>query len=769
MRKVIVNCMLNEEFYTKKIKEEKNDDQESHNTQHDEFDTNSKLYLHKTFLENLTDINRNLRIPDEFRQVILKPKYVNVLNEYLYWCIKYEFPENLVKFLLILLPDNVYKIEFTRSFVTHYMYITNKILNSDSENLASRVVHISVQLFSSELITNKALQEYTLLPIFMSTLYNMINSQNMLKLSQIQDNKQSQVTFSMLTGGGVTSTNTTTSLSRHYVADADNKIFHDNLYWPIINDLVNLLSHKTVAIRFLTDQHIFDTWLYLINCFQSMNLNERQLFSHIQYDQPTYFSSFSAELEFCSSITWSFIQHLTSEQTLDITLNSIKLIEKCLFRWFMIIGTLTTNLNAIIRPNPNQLTFHLPLNRFYSIFIYNALYKQNAKFDKNLLQHLNDLNLINLLAYPLQTQIGYYEIHANMWIRNGLQMKGQAMTYVQNHFSSSFNDADLFLLQVIMIKFCNYDLLLRVLLERFHLSDYFKLNVNLTGTPITPIKNISSSSTTSMSPLTSFLSAAGPNILSGLSSVAIAAARSSINTNENRLIKINGRYDFITPDSNQYYALLNGFLTLLTQLICIKPNMELQNTMLTRTEIINLLCVADRTYSQIEENLPDICSLSTSKKDTEFIVKEVADYKQPSFEIHTKGLKQGYYVPKEFVWLNEYDPLHVLLRSVKQREYQESFDRYCDFIKLKNLNKNLLTNKLWPPLRLPKYDYENVNCINNELLLKKLNVLETKTLHGFLFSLLYKHFYEQTLPERCFYFIIYIIELALYKVRLIIK
>lgn len=54
-------------------------------------------------------------------------------------------------------------------------------------------------------------------------------------------------------------------------------------------------------------------------------------------------------------------------------------------------------------------------------------------------------------------QLSYYhvclkaclsEIHSNMWVRNGLQIKGQAMTYVQSHFCNSMIDPDIYLLQV---------------------------------------------------------------------------------------------------------------------------------------------------------------------------------------------------------------------------------------------------------------------------------------------------------------------------------
>ena len=42
----------------------------------------------------------------------------------------------------------------------------------------------------------------------------------------------------------------------------------------------------------------------------------------------------------------------------------------------------------------------------------------------------------------------FHEVFANMWVRNGLQIRGQAMTYVQCHFCNSMLDADLYLMQV---------------------------------------------------------------------------------------------------------------------------------------------------------------------------------------------------------------------------------------------------------------------------------------------------------------------------------
>ncbi len=82
-------------------------------------------------------------------------------------------------------------------------------------------------------------------------------------------------------------------------------------------------------------------------------------------------------------------------------------------------------------------------------------------------------HLAALLAHPLRLQSGFHEIHANMWARNGMQMKGQAMTYVQNHFCTSFSDADLLLLQLLAARLPPA-LFARSLLARFRLGDWLR-------------------------------------------------------------------------------------------------------------------------------------------------------------------------------------------------------------------------------------------------------------------------------------------------------
>ena len=61
-----------------------------------------------------------------------------------------------------------------------------------------------------------------------------------------------------------------------------------------------------------------------------------------------------------------------------------------------------------------------------------------------------------------------------MWVRNGLQIKCQAMTYIQCHFSNFMVDVDIFLLQLCCSRL-EPALLLRTVLDRFHVLPWLSL------------------------------------------------------------------------------------------------------------------------------------------------------------------------------------------------------------------------------------------------------------------------------------------------------
>ena len=65
----------------------------------------------------------NLEPPTEFQDcpaLTADLKHQTLLEELVFWTVKYEFPERLVCLLLKLLPDTCYKEALTRSFVRHY-------------------------------------------------------------------------------------------------------------------------------------------------------------------------------------------------------------------------------------------------------------------------------------------------------------------------------------------------------------------------------------------------------------------------------------------------------------------------------------------------------------------------------------------------------------------------------------------------------------------------------------------------------------------------
>lgn len=141
---------------------------------------NSSSYLHSVYEKAMT-MHQPIRVPRSFSHIanqILELTTNTLVDELLFWCIRFEFPEPLVKLLVSLLPDQRYKDHFVRSFVAQYSYISVMMLQSRSEHICSRVVHISVQLFSNEVTAMKALNECYLLPMLLSTLHNMLFSQN---------------------------------------------------------------------------------------------------------------------------------------------------------------------------------------------------------------------------------------------------------------------------------------------------------------------------------------------------------------------------------------------------------------------------------------------------------------------------------------------------------------------------------------------------------------------------------------------------------------
>lgn len=112
------------------------------------------------------------KLPALGKQLVHK----TLLEEFIFWTFKYEFPQNVVCFLLNMLPDQDYKEHLTRTFVMHYSRIPSVLeMSEDPDTMSNRVVHVSVQLFSNEALALKMVEELNLLHVMIISLKSMVS------------------------------------------------------------------------------------------------------------------------------------------------------------------------------------------------------------------------------------------------------------------------------------------------------------------------------------------------------------------------------------------------------------------------------------------------------------------------------------------------------------------------------------------------------------------------------------------------------------------
>uniref|UniRef100_A0A8C8SJE6 E3 ubiquitin-protein ligase n=1 Tax=Pelusios castaneus TaxID=367368 RepID=A0A8C8SJE6_9SAUR len=462
-------------------------------------------------------------------------KHKCFLEELLFWTIKYEFPQKMVTFLLNMLPDQDYKIAFTKTFVQHYAFIMKTLKKShESDTMSNRIVHISVQLFSNEELARQVTEECQLLDIMVTVLLYMMES--CLIKSELQDEEN----------------------SLHVVVNCGEALLKNNTYWPLVSDFINILSHQSVAKKFLEDHGLLVTWMNFVSFFQGMNLNKRELNKHVEFESQTYYAAFAAELEACAQPMWGLLSHCKVRETQEYTRNVVRYCLEALQDWFDAI-------NFVDEPAPNQVTFHLPLHRYYAMFLSKAIKCQELDLDSIL---PDQEMLMKLMIHPLQIQASLSEIHSNMWVRNGLQIKGQAMTYVQSHFCNSMIDPDIYLLQVCASRL-DPDYFISSVFERFRVVD---------------------------------------------------------------LLTMASQHQNTVLDAEHERSMLEGALTFLVILLSLRLHLGMTDDEILRAEMVAQLCMNDRTHNHIPENPNPKSGIVPGSLSFESMLSAVADFKAPVFE-----------------------------------------------------------------------------------------------------------------------------------------
>lgn len=555
----------------------------------------------------------------------------NMLEELVFWMVKCEFPQSMVTLLLGLLPDDTYKDAFTEAFVRHYSRISTVLASAkDLATVANRVVHISVQLFSNEHLATRMVTHHGLLSTVITSLTCMLRA---------------ILVPSTMTGG---------HLNRHLVVECERGVMKEHCYWPIVSDLINLLSHRAISHSFLSHSSLPSAWMKLLTSLQGMNLNHRELSQHVEYEPDTYYAAFSAELEISASPMWSLINHCTTPVAKDFVITMVKASVIALEKWLTAV-----DFGPDVKPNPNQLTFHLPLHRYLAAFLMLGAQEHGIKLQSALPAHST---LCQIMLHPLQIQVCLPQIYAGMWVRNGIQIKGQAMTYIQCHFCYSLADLDIYLLQVCAASL-EPDHFMEIVMERFQLQSWLSFERD---------------------------------------------HRNQSSETEQE----------VTPE----LAMLDGALGFLCSLFGIHTYLGITEEELIRLEMASLLCMNDRQHSQLSELMPERSGMSGMGKELfEPTLKTLADYKAPSFEAGV-GLNQGSYTPKGFVWEEEFDPVHVLQRAIYRKDFQAAMDRYSEHMRSNGRYKG--KNAPWPPYRMPGkispvYEsmYRVLNCSSMHALL----------------------------------------------------
>lgn len=168
MRKVMTRTLINPEVY-------------AYFMEAPCLDTRNGRFLRANREKYEDAVNRfpNPEPPDEYRDLpALGDKLVHttLLEEFIFWTFKFEFPQTLVCFLLNMLPDQDYKEHLTRTFVMHYSRIPSVLeMSRDPDTLSNRVVHMSVQLFSNESLALKMVNELSLLHVMIISLKLMMS------------------------------------------------------------------------------------------------------------------------------------------------------------------------------------------------------------------------------------------------------------------------------------------------------------------------------------------------------------------------------------------------------------------------------------------------------------------------------------------------------------------------------------------------------------------------------------------------------------------
>lgn len=202
-----------------------------------------------------------------------------------------------------------------------------------------------------------------------------------------------------------------------------------------------------------------------------------------------------------------------------------------------------------------------------------------------------------------------------------------------------------------------------------------------------------------------------------------------------------------SPQEMEHDSMMEGMLTFLATVVTSRTNLGNDEDMKCIVEISALLATSDKTHSQLLELMPER-SGNAFAKNFEKYLKQLSSYRPPP--VGSELLEQGLFIPLPSVWNVYYDPLHVLLRAVHRRDFQNSMDRFSAYVRQQK--KMPKSGNLWPPFRLPNEvgkGYSDPACI-----------LNTKVFHSIILGILNRAVHLKNVSEQLLALAIFLLEIA---------
>ncbi|XGW09522.1 hypothetical protein V3C99_011646 [Haemonchus contortus] len=697
MREAMAEILMDKDLYSA-LTERNSDDAELAYTSDMSLDWRTRMKFHDDRMSLFSEKLKSF-FPDLEPEKLLKCECL--LDELLFWVIRMNFPQNLINFSLSMLSEPNYTDALSTRFFTWYPLVAHCVRelciyqllrdrNSDIvQTTCSRLIHISVQMLSSEALCKRLNDNCDLVNVVLNTACYLLTA-------KLQKTEMTLDPFFLLCTSPKQLEDNQSDWEVMFLER--NATMTQHGYWFVMGDMQNLLAHSSLAINTVLHPTAFSyTYVKLLKRMQGMNVNWRIIRGeHRENDNTDLVQrSFTLEFEALALTMFNFIGAITQQQHYVAAAAFFDRILDALSAWLHAIGGWSSG--EVLTCPKYCVSFHLPLHRHLSTAL--THFNDMELFRKHVEDFRKDEQLLRrILLHPLKIQVARAEYYAGMWVRNGNQLRVQAIIYAQPHINTSFQTPDLDL-----IRYCaanvDPDWFMDALIHNFHLVDVFRfafihkrassdssMDVSEMDDSTKTAKELGNGRSTPDDVADANWEKCAEKIKVILKDLPPGKADVVMTALKQRTLK-----DFATtsePSSstqpaeedaenlfelgyifNEDHAdvitrmewidpMIASALRLLSELVVLLANCGASSEAALRSEMVNALAGGPHTHSRLRSIIAEKGSRGAESVDPVFdrILNEIADFSEP-VAVPGGQMRQGSYQLKTEVWLNEFCPV----------------------------------------------------------------------------------------------------------------